>query len=83
MASILELSKVVISPVYQLLDFALKSPMATIKKGLVDETTSRVSSKLLQKFSKSSSDWFGDLNKETKLQILSPSFVTKVIHSLR
>ena len=81
--SILEPSKVVVSPVYQLLDFALKSPMTTIKKGLVAETASKVSSKVLQKFSKSSSDWFCDLYKETKLQILSPSFITKVIHSLR
>ena len=56
MASILEPSEVVVSSVYQLLDFALKSLMATIKKGLVAETASRVSSKLLQKFSKSSSD---------------------------
>ena len=83
MASVLEPSKVVVSPVYQLLDFALKSSMATIKKGLVAKTASKVSSKLLQKFSKSSSDWFGDLYKETKLQILSPRFITKVIHSLR
>ena len=75
--------KVVVSAVYQLLDFALKSPMATIKKGLVAETASKVSSKLLQKFSKSSSDCFGDLYKETKEQILSPSFITKVIHLLR
>ena len=56
MISILEPSKVAVSPVYQLLDFALKSPMTTIKKGLVVETESRVSSKLLQNFSKSSSD---------------------------
>ena len=56
MASILETSEVVVSPVYQLLDFALKSPMATIKEGLVAETASRVSSKLLQKFSESSSN---------------------------
>ena len=56
MASILEPSEVFVSPVYQLLDFVLKSPMVTIKKGLVAETASRVSSKLLQKFSKSSSD---------------------------
>ena len=35
MASILEPSEVVVLPVYKLLDFALKSPMATIKKGLV------------------------------------------------
>ena len=41
MASVLEPSKVVVSPVYQLLDFALKSP-ATIKKGLVAETASKV-----------------------------------------
>ena len=38
MVSILEPSEVVVSPVYQLLDFVLKSPMATIKKGLVAET---------------------------------------------
>ena len=56
MASVLEPSEVVVSPVHQLLDFALKLSMATIKKGLVAETASRVSSKLLQKFSKSSSD---------------------------
>ena len=56
MASILEPAEVVVSPVYQLLDFVLKSPMATIKKGLVAETASRVSSKLVQKFSNSSSD---------------------------
>ena len=49
MASILEPLEVVVSPVYKLLDFALKSPMATIKKELVAETASRVSSKLLQK----------------------------------
>ena len=83
MASILEPSKVVVSPVFQLLDFMLKSPMTTIKKGLVVEAASRVSSKLLQKLSKSFSDWFGDLYKETKLQILSPRFITKVVHSLR
>ena len=56
MASILEPSEVVVSPVYQLLDFALKSLIATIKKGLVAETASRVSSKLLQEFLKSFSD---------------------------
>ena len=70
MASVWEPSEVVASSVYQLLDFALKSLMATIKKGLVAETASKVSSKLLQRFSKSSSDWFGDLYKETKLQVL-------------
>ena len=77
-ASVLE---VVVSPVYQLLDFVLKSPMATIKKGLVAETASRFSSKSLQKFSKSCSDWFGDPYKERRFQILSPSFISKVIHS--
>ena len=33
-----------VSPVYQLLDFELKSPVETIKKGLVAERASRVSS---------------------------------------
>ena len=73
MVSILEPSKVVVSPVYQLLDFALKSQMATIKKGLVAETASKVSSKLLQKFSKLSSDWFEDLYKER-------NFISKFYH---
>ena len=56
MASILEPSEVVVSPVYQLLDSAFKSPMATIKNGLAAETASSISSKLLQKFSELSSD---------------------------
>ena len=77
MASILEPSEVVVSPAYQLLDFVLKSPIVKIKKGLVAETASRVSSKLLQKFSKSFLDRFGDLYRETKLQ------VSKVIHSFK
>ena len=77
MASILEPLEVVVSPVYKLLDFALKAPMTAIKKGLVADTASRVSSKSLQKFSKSSLDWFGDLYKETKFQILSQSFISK------
>ena len=83
MASILEPSMIVLSPVYQLLDFALKSPLTATKKRLVAATASRVSSKLSQKFWKSFSDWLGDLYKETKLQVLSPSFIKKVIQSLR
>ena len=66
MGSVLEPSKAVVSLVYQLLDFALESPMATIEKGSVVEIVSRVSSKLLQQFSKSSLDWFGELYKEPK-----------------
>ena len=78
MASILEPSRLVVSPVHPLVDFALKSPMAIIKKELVAKTMSRVSSKLLEN---SSSDWSGDLYKETKLQILSPSYTfLKVIN---
>ena len=78
MAWVLETSKVVASPVYQLFDFALKSPTAANKKRLVAEAASRISSKLLQKFWKSTLNWFGDLYKETKLQILSQSFISKV-----
>ena len=52
MASILESSEVLVSPVYMLLDFALKSPMATIKKELVVKTASRVSSKLISERNK-------------------------------
>ena len=83
MASILESSKVVVSLVYQLLDIVLKSPMTTLKKGLVSKKAFRVSSKLLQNFLKSSLDWFGDLYKKIKFQILYPSFLAKVINSLR
>ena len=87
-ASVLERSKVVVSPVYKLLDFRWSYQWRQlkglgIKNGLVAETTSRVSSKLLQKFLKPSSDWFGDMCKERNLQILSPSFISKVMHSLR
>ena len=78
MASVLEPSRLVVSPVYQLLDFALKSPVAIIKKELVAKTAATVSSKLLEN---SSSDWSGDLYKERKLQILSPSYTfLKVIN---
>ena len=64
MASVLEPSVVVLSPVYQLLDFVLKSPMASIRKGLVAETAFSVGSKILQKFSKSSLGWFEDCTKK-------------------
>ena len=56
MALILHPSKVVVSSVYQSLDFALKLPMAIIKKELVAGRASRPSSNLSQKFSKSTSD---------------------------
>ena len=82
MSSIFEPSKVVLSPVYQLLDIALKSPIAAIKKRLIAKKASRIRSKLSQKFWKFSLDWFGDLYKETKFQFLSLSFIAMVIHSL-
>ena len=81
MASVLAPSKVVASPVYQLSDSALKSLVTTIKNGLLAEIVSLISSKLFHKFSKSSLDSFGDhLNNETKLHVLSPSFLRKVAH---
>ena len=49
-ASILEPLERVVSPVYQFLDFALKSPMATIKNGLVAETASRVAQSSCRSF---------------------------------
>ena len=45
--------------------------MAAITKELVTEIAPRVSSNLSQKFTKSYLYWFGDLQKETKLPILS------------
>ena len=82
MSSIFEPSKVVLSPVYQFLDIALKSPIAAIKKRLIATKASGIRSKLSQKFWKLSLGWFGDLYKETKFQFLSLSFIAVVIHSL-
>ena len=62
--SILESSKVVVSLVCQILDFALKPLMVTSKTGMVDEKASKVSPKLYQQPSKSSLDWFEELHKE-------------------
>ena len=81
MASILEPSEVVLPPVYQLPDFALKSPMATIKKGLVVETASGLAQSYCRSF-QSHLRLIWNLCKEIKLQILSPNFLSKVIHSL-
>ena len=76
MASVLEFLKVVVSPIYQLLDFPLKSPLAAIKKGLVVERASRVSLNLSQKFAKSSSVWFSKPVQRNKVE----NFIFKFYH---
>ena len=81
MASVLAPSKVIVSPVYQLSDSALKSLVTTIKNGLLAEIVSLVSSKLFHKFSKSSLDSFGDhLNNETKLHFYLQVFSQRFNH---
>ena len=50
MSSIFEPSKVVLSPVYQFLGIALKSPIAAIKKRLIATKASGIRLKLSQKF---------------------------------
>ena len=52
--SVLEPSYVVISLLHQGLDFALKSPRMTVRKGLFTITESRLYSRLLTNDSKSS-----------------------------
>ena len=58
-ASILEPSYDVLSPLNQRLVLILKSPRTTVKKELLAVTASMFNSKLLANDSKSSCDWFG------------------------
>ena len=51
----------VLSLQYQNFDFALKSPIATRRKGFFRDKVSQFNSKLSINFSKLSCDWLGDL----------------------
>ena len=82
-ASILEPSYDVLSPLNQRSDFILKSPRTKVKKGLFAVTASMFNSKLLANDSKSSCDWFGEQYKETNLHSLPPIIISKLMHSYR
>ena len=75
--------EVVLSLQYQNLDFALKSPITTRRKGFLRDNFSKFNSKLSINVSKLSCDWLGDLYRATKVQSLSPIFNSKFTHSLR
>ena len=79
-ASILETSYDVLSPLNQRSDFILKSPR---KNGLFAVTTPMFNSKLLANDSKSSCEWFGERYKETNLHSLPPIIISKLMHSFR
>ena len=72
-ASILEPSFDVLSPLNQRLDLILKSPRTTVKKWLFAVTASMLNLKLLANYSKLSCDWFGERYKETNMHSLRPT----------
>ena len=71
-ASILEPSYDILSPLNQRFDLILNSPRTTVKKGLFAVTVSKFNSKLFADDSKSSCDWFGERYKEKNLRSLPP-----------
>ena len=79
--SLLEPSSVVILLLYQRLNFALKSPRMTARKGLFTVTESKLYSRLLINNSKPSWLWLGERYNEIKLHSLSLIFISKLIHS--
>ena len=81
--SVLNSSKVVTSFWYQPWILASKSPNTTIRHGLLFAVCCKLSSKFLMKFSNSSLVWLGDLQRLTKLHVLSPILTSKLIHYLR
>ena len=64
-----------VSLLYQLVVFALKSPMATIKIEFLLVSVSKASSRLSAKVSKMSLVWLGDLYKKRKLHVFPLIFV--------
>ena len=81
--SILEHSYVVLSPLNQIFDLALKSPRTTVKKVLLAPAVSISNSKLFANHSKSSCDWLGEQYKDTNLHNLPPIFISRLIHSCK
>ena len=76
-------SKLVLSCLCHVLDFALKFPMVVIRNGFFCTRISKVISKLSEKFSNSSWDWLRDLWRTTKLQVLPPTLSSRVRHSFK
>ena len=81
--SILEPSYVVLWPLNQRFDLALKSPRTTVKKVLWAVAVSIFNSKLFANDSKSSCDWLGEQYKDTNLHNLPPILISKLMHSCK
>ena len=81
--SILEPSYVVLSPLNQRFDFALKSTRTTVKKVLLAVAASKLHSKLSANASKSFCNWLGERHKDTNLQNLPPILIWKLMHSCK
>ena len=77
--SILHSSKVVISFWCKPCILALKSPNTTVRNELLFAMCSKLSSKFLMKFSNSSLVWLGNLQRPTKLHVLSSVLTSKLI----
>ena len=82
-SSILEPSYVVLSPLNQRFDLALKSPRTTVKKVLWAVAVSIFNSKLFANDSKSSCDWLGERYKDINLHNLPPILISKLMHSYK
>ena len=78
--SILDPSYVVLSPLNQIFDLALKSPRKTLKKLLWAVAVSIFNSKLFANDSKSSCDWLGERYKDINLHNLPPILISKLMH---
>ena len=81
--SILEPSYVVLSPLNQRFDLALKSPRATVEKVLWAVAVSIFNSNLFANDSKSSCDWLGEQYKDTNLHNLPPILISKLMYSCK
>ena len=78
--SLLEPLYVVLLPLNQRFDFALKSPRAIVIWAVA---VSVFNSKLFTNDSKSSCDWLGERYKDTDLHNLPPILISKLMHSCK
>ena len=78
MISRLDPPPVVLSPLYQLCDLALKSQIATIRYGFLLKINSRFNSTFLTNVSNSFTFWFGDLYKHIRLHNLPSIAISKL-----
>ena len=71
------------SPLNQRFDPVLKSPILTVKKGLLVVAMSIFNSKLVANASKSSCHWLGKRYKDKNLHNLPPIQILKLSHSCK